>query len=129
HIATHSDRGILGHSLTLTKEARDREAEEGIVATVLLNALAAACNVSERLDVPLLPGEEVQPWCSAPRTHWEMFLAGHLPAICVEPDGRIRAESMRPSVLLPGSFNPVHAGHWQLAATAARLTGKEVAFE
>jgi hypothetical protein len=35
----------------------------------------------------------------------------------------------RPAALLPGSFNPVHAGHWRLAKLASRLLGKEVAFE
>jgi hypothetical protein len=35
----------------------------------------------------------------------------------------------RPAVLLPGSFNPLHAGHWGLAQAAARLHGAEVAFE
>jgi hypothetical protein len=32
-------------------------------------------------------------------------------------------------VLLPGSFNPVHAGHWELAAVAERLLGRAVVFE
>ena len=35
----------------------------------------------------------------------------------------------RPGVVLPGSFNPVHDGHWGLARAAADLLGREVAFE
>ena len=35
----------------------------------------------------------------------------------------------RPLALLPGSFNPFHRGHAQLAAVAARLLGVPVAFE
>ena len=31
--------------------------------------------------------------------------------------------------LLPGSFNPVHAGHWELSAVAERLTGAATVFE
>jgi hypothetical protein len=31
--------------------------------------------------------------------------------------------------LLPGSFNPVHAGHWQLAAVAERRLGAATVFE
>ncbi len=33
------------------------------------------------------------------------------------------------SVLLPGSFNPVHAGHWELAAAAAKLLDRPIVFE
>src|SRR5262249_21453207 len=129
HVATHSSLGTLGYSLTLTKGARDREAEEAVVDAILLNALAAAFHVRERLDLPLIPGEAVDSWQCSPQSDWERFIAGHLPTVCVEPDGRIRADSVRPAVLLPGSFNPVHLGHRQLAETAARLVGKEVAFE
>src|SRR5687768_16624411 len=31
--------------------------------------------------------------------------------------------------LLPGSFNPVHDGHWRLARVAADIIGEPVAFE
>jgi hypothetical protein len=32
-------------------------------------------------------------------------------------------------VLLPGSFNPLHPGHWRLAEVAAAMLGAPVAFE
>src|SRR4051794_9968871 len=35
----------------------------------------------------------------------------------------------RPLALLPGSFNPVHAGHWGLAAAAERQLHAPLAFE
>jgi hypothetical protein len=47
---------------------------------------------------------------------------GEADAVCV-------GSGQRPRALLPGSFNPCHAGHWELAAVAAGLLGHPVAFE
>jgi hypothetical protein len=41
----------------------------------------------------------------------------------------LNGENDRPSLLVSGSFNPVHEGHWGLAAAATRLTGRTAAFE
>jgi hypothetical protein len=57
------------------------------------------------------------------------FFAGELPAVCVRPDGRIHASQAKPRVLLPGSFNPLHAGHLGLARVAAEVLGAPAAFE
>jgi CTP:molybdopterin cytidylyltransferase MocA len=35
----------------------------------------------------------------------------------------------RPAALLPGSFHPVHEGHWGLAGVAGEILGAKVAFE
>jgi hypothetical protein len=129
YLAVDSDRGVALRSLTLTKEVRSREEEEEVVDRVLLNALAEAFGVSGRLAELLLPGEEVhgelQPHTDALTT----FLADGFPAVCVESDGRGRADAPTPTLLLPGSFNPLHEGHLLLAEVAARMTGRAVAFE
>ena len=49
-------------------------------------------------------------------------------AVCHHPDGIARA-GPPPVAVLPGSFNPLHAGHRQLAAVAGRRLGGEVHFE
>lgn len=50
--------------------------------------------------------------------------------VLVTPAGDWRPRpGERPALLLPGAFNPVHAGHWGLAETARDLLGGEVAFE
>jgi hypothetical protein len=49
-------------------------------------------------------------------------------AVCVEPSGVIRAGA-KPLALLPGSFNPLHAGHTTLAAVASARLGMPVHFE
>jgi hypothetical protein len=48
-------------------------------------------------------------------------LRGELPAACREPDGTTRAGPPLPPALFPGSFNPLHRGHAELAAAAARV--------
>jgi hypothetical protein len=45
----------------------------------------------------------------------------------VDPDRRWDPHT--PTAILPGAFNPVHAGHWGLAEAAAQVLGISVAFE
>ncbi len=51
------------------------------------------------------------------------FLAARLPTICTD------STAPRPAILLPGSFNPLHAAHCQLAAVASERLGQPAAFE
>jgi hypothetical protein len=126
--AARADREAT-YSLTLTKGARDREAEEEVLATVLLNALAEEFGVTERLPLPLLNKEEVHAETRSTADLLLALLTGNLPALCVTPDGRWRTDAPTPSALLSGSFNPVHQGHWGLAEVATRRLGHPVAFE
>ena len=56
------------------------------------------------------------------------FVAQPVGRLCVQPTGHTRVEPS-PAALLAGSFNPVHAGHFALAAAASRALGCPVAFE
>jgi len=116
-------------SLTLMKGARDRVAEEAVLDAVLLNAMAEAFGLSERVEVALLPGESPQ---ADPLPARDLLLAlfrGECDTLCADADGRIRAAAPLPRLLVPGAFNPIHAGHWGLAEIGARLTGLAPAFE
>lgn len=115
-------------SLTLHKGERDRAGEEAIVNGIILNAMAEAAGVADRLPIPLLPGEEIVPAAEARTDLLEKLVQAELPAVVVWPDGRVSAEGM-PAALLPGAFNPAHTGHRSLAATAARRTGLTIGFE
>src|SRR5580704_14980254 len=63
---------------------------------------------------------------AAPETR--AFFAGQADRLCIGPDGN-SATARKPAAVLPGSFNPVHAGHWALAAAAAQHLGADVDFE
>ena len=128
HVAVHTGLRTTTHSLTLVKEARDREGEEIVLDRVLLNALAEAFGVTARLSVPLLPGEEVIAETTIENEALSRFLAGETLALHVETDGRMRPDAPKP-LLLPGSFNPLHAGHLRLAKVASEVVGAPAAFD
>ncbi len=129
HIAIRTLSQAGTWSLTLAKDKRSRQDEEEIVDRVLLNAMAEAFALAERVAVPLLAGEEIQAEWKSAGGMLATFLAGEMPALCCEPDDRLRAGEPRPTLLLSGSFNPLHEGHCRLAEVASRLVGRPAAFE
>jgi hypothetical protein len=129
HISIHAGEQIQTTSLTLIKGARDRVGEEAVLDAVLLNALAQALGLAERLDPALLPGEEMHQDTQPVPDPLLQLLRGDIPYLCVEADGRLRPDAPRPQLLLSGAFNPVHAGHFRLGETATRLTGLPAAYE
>ncbi len=90
HVSVHTGVRTTTHSLVLVKEARDRTAEEEVLDRVLLNALAEAFGVPDRLSVALLPGEEVVVETRAEGDALARLLGGETDALCVGADGRMR---------------------------------------
>ena len=129
HVSFHTGVRTATHSLTLVKDARDREGEEHILDLVLLNVLAEAFGVPDRLGVPLLAGEEIVVETTTDGETLARFLAGETAALCVEADGRMRPDAPKPALLLPGSFNPLHEGHLRLAKVASEVAGAAAAFD
>lgn len=129
HLAIQTHQHTYTYSLTLAKEAREREDEETVLDLVLLNALAEALNLAERVEVPLLPGETIQRQIDAVNDPLAALLEGRLSSVYVDRDGRMSGKALGPRLLLPGSFNPLHAGHLALAEVAASLMGFVAAFE
>lgn len=124
HVAGATAEDAAVWSLTLTKEARSRPLEEEMASRLVLHALAYVLTGTD-WPMELLPGEVVT--CRRePRTSW-MIRCGA--AVCIEPDGRVREGGPPPGLLLCGSFNPLHAGHWGMMEAAARHLGLPPAFE
>ncbi len=127
HVAAWTPARLRVYALRLEKGARDRAGEEGLVSALLLEALAEASGVAARPALPLGPGdsltdETVDFAAAAERLHGD-----DMPFFGILPDGAVTTAP--PAALLSGSFNPLHAGHTGLAATAAALLGAPVAFE
>lgn len=129
HVAAWSAERLTSYSLRLEKGARDRAGEEGLVSRLILNALAEACGLTERLALGLGAGDELTSDTADFTAAADRLLGGELAFFGVHADGRIRTENVAPQVLLSGSFNPLHEGHTGLAAAATAVLGKPVAFE
>ncbi len=127
HVAAWSPERLRVHTLRLAKGARDRAGEEGLVSALLLNALAEAGGVAERLPLALGPGDELSVETVEFAPLAEQLHRDAIPFFGILPDGTPTTEP--PAALLSGSFNPLHAGHTALAETAAALLGRPVAFE
>jgi hypothetical protein len=129
HLAVQTSQAISSCSLTLLKEARDREGEEEVLDRVLLNAMAEVFGCAARVETRLLPGEQVEAEASATEDPRVALFEGRISALYVDCDGRMRGDGPQPQILLPGSFNPLHDGHCTLQAAASRRLGAAAAFE
>ncbi len=129
HLAVQLADRVSSYSLTLEKGARDRTGEESVLDAILINGLAEAAGVKERAAVPLLSSEQLQQAIGTASDPLLLLMQGDNSCICAESDGRLRLETPRPTLVVPGSFNPLHSGHFGMAAAAARLTGLPAAFE
>jgi hypothetical protein len=67
HVAFATSDGRRGSaSLTMVKGARDRAAEEDIASRLVLNAVAEAKGLGERVGVPLLDDEKIERSVASP---------------------------------------------------------------
>jgi hypothetical protein len=106
---------------------RGRLEEEIATARLLLNAIADASGLSERVDLGLAKTERLeQSSCDAP-ADWQQLLLGKRKALRL-PQAETR-DAQRPRGIFPGSFNPLHEGHRQMAEIASRRLGHPVEFE
>jgi len=146
HAAVQSFERTLWASVTLSKGARDRPAEEAVAAEILLAAIRASLERDEASDavgnpvlvaegLGLLPGERLEietvGACEALRS----LLADRrraLDAAALRPGAPTAcAERLPPPglVVFPGSFDPLHEGHRRMAALAEEVAEAPVALE
>ena len=129
-------RGPLAYcfaSLRFDPGAADRLSQEEVLSAVLVARCAAASGAeADAAGGPVLPSwVRVEDSEAAVDEALEGLLGGRLEAVEMEASGG----SGRPAVpgegmiLVAGSFNPFHAGHFGLAEAAERLSGRRACFE
>jgi Cytidylyltransferase-like len=99
-----------------------------MVTALVLNALAESAAIEPRIMLPLLAQETIDVTRLDPDPV-NARTCGESKMFFQDLDGRLGIEGFQPAALVPGSFNPVHEGHWLLAAAAAKEVKGPVAFE
>ena len=130
HVAYATSRGVAHCTAVLAKGRRDRAAEEDLVARAIVLWLARACGVAAPSPRSLLDADELYAEADINTTGAiDQLVASEINRVSVQPDGQVRLSAPRPPMLLPGSFNPMHAGHVLLARVAEDLQQLPLAYE
>ncbi|MSQ05874.1 MAG: hypothetical protein EXR54_00535 [Dehalococcoidia bacterium] len=138
-VAAWGQDGVATYDLVLAKGRRDRSGEELVVSRLLLRALAEACGIASSLSLELIDSEDLKVRHQAHPSPIQRLLSGEISLVLANPDGSFAVDEVIPpfrkgglggiSALLPGSFNPLHHGHQELARVAQEILGATVAFE
>lgn len=129
YIATWQPDRLVEYGVHLNKGYRDRAGEENLVSRVILNALAEAMDLDQRLDYTLSNEDKITVSTHRFGEAAQQIHDGELDYFGVTADGRIRSKHINPQAILSGSFNPLHDGHLELLQVSAQLLGHPVAFE
>jgi len=130
HIAFANAAGVARCSGVLAKGRRDRAAEEDLVAHAIVLWLARACQIVAPSPHSLLDADEQFAETAVGAVDpIDQLLADQINRVRIQPDGQLAMSAPVPSVLLPGSFNPLHEGHVSLARVAEKLRQLPLAFE
>jgi nicotinamide mononucleotide (NMN) deamidase PncC len=129
HAALQTGEFTLAHSLELTKGQRCREAEEVVAASMLLNLVAEMKQLSDRLDLGLIKGEQLTVSRSNAPPAWQKLLSGATTIAEARETGEVDSSERAGRVVFPGAFHPRHDGHRAMAKLAAERTGRPVDHE
>jgi hypothetical protein len=128
HVATWTKDRVINYHLHLHKGQRDRYGEENLVSRLMLNALAEAFNLDQRLVLPLVEGDTLTRESQDISNAAEHLYRGESDYIVIQPEGHIDT-AVSTSAILAGSFNPLHRGHLVLTELASELLGLPITFE
>ena len=129
HIAAWGADGVRTYSITLNKGLRDRDGEDEIASRMVLKALAEAGGTDVVVPIPLDAAEQIEVEQTLYKDPIDALMAGHVESATVYPDGTMSADARTHGGVMPGSFNPLHRGHEELALAASEMLGASVTYE
>jgi len=127
HVALQTAALTASWSIQLEKGRRSRAEEESLVSRLLLNTVAQACGLDQRLPLDLLQGETLQRSRTVAPQPWRDLLSGRVESVAHQ--GRSFPGDGAAVAIFPGAFNPVHAGHRRMAEIARQILRVPVALE
>ena len=128
-VSAWDERATATWSLTFHKGLRDRAGEEEIVSLLIVRALSEFSGLDAELDLGLTEGDRLDVEREARPGPLDQLLSGEARWVVRRPDLSMEVEGEVPSVLLPGSFNPIHIGHREMMARAMERAGTTGGYE
>ena len=129
HVVGHSSDTLISRSLIFKKGHRSRTKEDEVVSTIALQTLCDLVNEKANLEIDLLDDEEIFSETTKYQTPLEAIFNGHIKTVRISPDGYQIADDLISEGVFPGSFNPIHTGHKNLASIAERVLDTEICYE
>ena len=130
HVALQTATMTAAWHLQLHKDRRTRAEEERLAGRLVLNVVAEACCVAQRLHLDLLEGEQVEQSRTEAPPAWQDLLLGKVESVLSASN----PQSLIPNppsarLLFPGAFNPLHAGHRRMMEIAQEMLRQPAAVE
>ncbi len=129
HVAYRDRNGLAKYEIKFNKGYRDRFQENIIVSKLVLRAFADSAGVSFNLPLELDKTEELEKTVVAYYDQLEALMSKHLTSVTVMSNGSMAGNFANHKAILPGSFNPLHNGHKQLASIASKILKSRVVYE
>ncbi len=126
HLALQTADQTLVQSVRLVKDRRRRAEEEAIASALMLNLMAEACGIGDRLPLELPEDEPCERRATTAPPPWRDLMLSKTRAVSLGGTG---GEPALPAAVFSGAFNPIHAGHRRMAEVASGILGCDLDYE